>query len=189
MNTILDWFIQLDHQVFFAINDGMSNGYFDAILPWCRVPLIWTPFYLFVLVFAYSNFNRRKFVIFLLGLLLTVGLADTISSKLIKKTVCRERPCHNALISDHVHLRIERCGGGYSFTSSHATNHFAVAMFLGVFFAPFTRFARPLLLFWAALIAFSQVYVGVHFPLDVVCGATIGAIIGWLTGAWGYKMA
>jgi undecaprenyl-diphosphatase len=62
-------------------------------------------------------------------------------------------------------------------------------MFLGVFFAPFTRFARPLLLFWAALIAFSQVYVGVHFPLDVVCGATIGGIIGWLTGVWGYKMA
>ncbi|MBK8556199.1 MAG: phosphatase PAP2 family protein [Lewinellaceae bacterium] len=76
-------------------------------------------------------------------------------------------------------IRRVSCGGGYSFTSSHAANHFAVAVFLAAVFGGLSRWLRPGLLLWAAVISFAQVYVGVHYPGDVLAGALLGAIIGW----------
>ena len=112
-----------------------------------------------------------------LALALTVGIADTISSKVIKKSVQRLRPCNDTQINQQVKLLV-RCGGGYSFTSSHATNHFAVALFLiGTLGRIFRRMKWPLL-FWAATIALGQVYVGVHYPFDILVGGTIGSLIG-----------
>ena len=111
--------------------------------------------------------------------LLTVGISDTVSSQWIKKNVKRLRPCNDAQISNEVVLRI-RCGGGYSFTSSHATNHAAIAMFLFFIFGSERRLWRYLLVFWAISIGIAQIYVGVHYPLDVGVGLTIGALIGWM---------
>ena len=81
---------------------------------------------------------------------------------------------------DNVHFRVS-CGGGYSFPSSHAANHFALAVFLIGIFGFAGQWQQKALLAWAGLIAFSQVYVGVHYPLDVICGAILGVLAGYLS--------
>ncbi len=108
-----------------------------------------------------------------------VAVSDTTSSKLIKKSVQRIRPCNDANIKSEVQLLVT-CGSGYSFTSSHATNHFAVATFLILTLFRRFRWAKFALVSWAASIAYGQVYVGVHYPLDVLAGSFLGIIIGVL---------
>ena len=170
--------IRLDLSLFFAINRGLDNSLFDTLLPWCRTPLFWSPLYLFILVYALLHFEPKKYWVFLLGLVLSVGITDMTSNHLMKKKVQRLRPCNSVLVKDYVDLRVERCGSGYSFTSSHAANHFAAARFIGFFFAPSCgRWTAPLLFFWAALISFSQIYVGLHYPFDVLGGAILGLLI------------
>jgi undecaprenyl-diphosphatase len=83
-------------------------------------------------------------------------------------------------MAEHIQVRVA-CGGGYSFTSSHAANHFGVAIFLIGAFGLLGAWQQKALLGWAGLIAFSQVYVGVHYPLDVFGGALLGSLLGWLT--------
>jgi len=113
---------------------------------------------------------------------LTVGLADTTSSHIIKKSVKRLRPCHILIKEGQMDLRV-KCGSGYSFPSSHATNHFAIGVFLGLVFGKRWRWVKWAGLLWAAAIAFSQVYVGVHFPFDILVGALLGSAIAYIV--WG----
>ncbi len=174
---MLEMLQQWDAALFQCINSSLSNPVFDALLPWFREKWFWMPVYLFVAAFAIINFRKRGWII-LLGLALAAGLADFTSSTLVKKNVQRLRPCNDVEMIDHVQLRVP-CGGGYSFTSSHAANHFAAAVFLIGMFGGLARWVRPTALIWAGLIAFSQVYVGVHYPGDVLCGAALGAAIGW----------
>ncbi|MCI5082900.1 MAG: phosphatase PAP2 family protein [Saprospiraceae bacterium] len=173
METIL----QLDEQLFFIINNDWHNPFLDAIMPYWREKTTWIPLYIALAAFVIYRF-RVKGLYFILAVALTVGVADTVSSKLIKKTVKRVRPCNDTEIKAQVDLLVG-CGGGYSFTSSHATNHFAVAVFiintLGLLFR---RIRWPFLI-WAATIALGQVYVGVHYPIDITVGAIIGSLIGW----------
>jgi undecaprenyl-diphosphatase len=96
----------------------------------------------------------------------------------LKKSIQRLRPCNDAEMAEKTTLRVS-CGSGYSFTSSHAANHFAAAVFLIGIFGASVGWLRPTLLIWAGAISFSQVYVGVHYPADVVCGGLLGAAIGW----------
>ncbi len=175
-----------DAALFQCINGSLSNPVFDALLPWFREKWFWMPVYLFVAAFALLNFRGRGCVI-LLGLVLTVGLSDFTSSSLVKKNVQRLRPCNDPAMFEKVQVRVP-CGGGYSFTSSHAANHFAAAVFLIAMFGGLARWVRPAALTWAGLIAFAQVYVGVHYPGDVLCGAVLGAVLGWWTATIWQRM-
>ncbi|MBE0645215.1 MAG: phosphatase PAP2 family protein [Bacteroidetes bacterium] len=114
-------------------------------------------------------FGKKRGVITVLLLLVTIVLSDQISSFVIKPMFDRLRPCH---VLDHVRLLVG-CGGGKSFTSSHATNNFALAVLVSHFYPK----ARYYLLIWAALVAFSRVYVGVHYPSDILGGAVLGSLI------------
>lgn len=171
--------MDIDQSLFYAINTALSNPVFDAVLPWCRERWFWAPLYLFVVVLCLVNWGKRGWVI-VLGMLISFGVADFTSSTLIKKQVQRIRPCNDPTITVPVQLRLPHCGGGYSFTSSHACNHFAIAVFLIGIFGRYHRWVRPGLLLWASIIAFSQVYVGVHYPGDVLGGALVGTTVGWL---------
>ncbi len=175
LQTLQIW----DSALFQAVNSGMSNELFDWVLPLFREKWFWAPLYLFIGAFSWMNFGKKGWII-VLGLVATTGLADFTSSTLVKKNVQRIRPCNDPALVDKVHLRTH-CGAGYSFTSSHAANHFAAAVFLIGVFGRLSRWVRPVALIWAGAIAFSQVYVGVHYPGDVVCGALLGVAIGW----WG----
>ena len=175
--TLLQKLLQWDAALFRFVNSSLSNPFFDAVLPFFREKWFWAPLYLFVGVFAWLNFGKKGWII-VLGLVAAVGLADFTSSTLIKKNVQRLRPCNDPAMVEKVTLRTS-CGSGYSFTSSHAANHFAAAVFLIGVFGGLARWVRPAALAWATAIAVSQVYVGVHYPGDVVCGAALGAVTGW----------
>ena len=113
------------------------------------------------------------------GLLVTVGLADGISSHLVKNQFQRIRPCNQTGFKETAHLLVP-CGSGYSFTSSHATNHFAIAFFLMLTIGRRWKWIRFPLFLWACSIAFAQVYVGVHYPLDVLAGGILGTFISFV---------
>lgn len=183
LETLLHW----DVALFQLINGSLSNPVFDVLLPWCRERWFWAPLYLFVVAFIFVNVQNRPWLI-IFGLLLTVGLTDFTSSTLIKKNIHRLRPCNDPEMVDKVQLRVP-CGGGYSFTSSHAANHFAIAVFLIGIFGGQVRWLCPAGLCWAGLISFSQVYVGVHYPIDILCGALVGSTIGWWTATSWQKIS
>jgi len=167
--------LQLDQFLFEFINSDCQNFIFDAIVPIWRNKLFWTPLYIFLFFFLIINFKQKGLYV-VVGLLLTIAITDFTSSQVIKKNVKRLRPCKQELPIE-VHTLIT-CGSGYSFPSSHASNHFGIALFLiGVLGFRFRWIKLPLL-FWAASIALGQVYVGVHFPIDIFAGAILGSMVG-----------
>ena len=111
---------------------------------------------------------------------LSAGFADFTSASIVKPMVKRLRPCNDPVVSKTDDLRLTACGTGYSFPSTHATDHFAMAFFLIILFGKRWRWIWLWALLWAALITFAQVYVGVHYPIDVFCGALYGILVGWL---------
>lgn len=177
---MIDQLISLDQEAFLAINQGLSNAFFDWLMPILRNRYTWVPLYLFIVIFCIKNYGKPGILI-ILFILITFGISDQLSSSAIKKSVQRIRPCHDIEFKEEVNLRV-RCSGGYSFTSSHATNHFAMAVFLIMVFYRRWKHILWLGLLWAAMISIAQVYVGVHYPLDIICGALLGSAIGYATG-------
>ncbi|MBK8967472.1 MAG: phosphatase PAP2 family protein [Saprospiraceae bacterium] len=177
----MGWWQNLDISVFHLINDTWSNPVFDFLLPMWRERWTWVPLYLLLVVFILRYFRTRCGLAVLLGLVLAVGVSDFTSSTLVKKNVQRLRPCNDPAVRAIVIQRIP-CGSGFSFTSSHAANHFAVAVYLSLFLGGLAPWVRPALFIWAFLVAYAQVYVGVHYPGDVVGGALLGSGLAWSAG-------
>lgn len=169
---------QLDVELFLKIHRGLSNGFFDWLMPLLRNRFFWSPLYLFIIVFCIKQYKRQGFYIIAM-ILFTFAMGDLISSRLIKPLVNRVRPCNEVSLANDIIHRVP-CGSGQSFPSSHATNHFAIAVFIICLFYNLWKPILPIGLFWAAIICFAQVYVGVHYPVDVTVGALLGATIGFL---------
>lgn len=174
----MTWWQTVDTTLFHWINGSLSNPVFDALLPLFREKWFWAPLYLFLAAFVWHNYGNKKGWLFVAGLVLAAGLADFTSSTIIKKNVCRLRPCNDPALRAEIRMRTT-CGSGYSFTSSHAANHFAVAVYTVSAIGHVLPCGRLLLLVWASLVALAQVYVGVHYPGDVIGGGMLGALIGW----------
>lgn len=179
-----DQFLQLDRHLFYFINHDLANPFFDWIMPWLRNPKSWVPLYVFIAGFCVWKFKKHGLVIIVL-IALAAGFADQTSAGLVKPLVKRLRPCQDPLISKTDILRIN-CGTGYSFPSTHATDHFAVAFFMIFIFYKKWPWVWLWGILWAGLISFAQVYVGVHYPADVFCGTIYGALVAGLF-AWPYK--
>ena len=187
---MLEQLIQLDIAVLEWVHNSLHNGVLDPIMPLMRNMFFWFPLYLFLLVFVLLNFRSRGWVWILL-FLFTIGVCDNVSSKAIKYSVKRLRPCHTEGVQENLDMLIP-CGGLYSFTSSHATNHFGMAVFIILTLGKMFRRIRWPFFLWACLVSFAQVYVGVHYPLDIIGGAilgsTIGGLIAWyFNSRWGFK--
>jgi len=174
----METLLQLDTALFQIINQDWQNAFFDVILPFFRNKYVWIPLYLFIASFFVINFSKKGFLLILM-IGITAGLADFTSSTIIKKNVERLRPCNNPELKETTRLLVN-CGSGYSFTSSHATNHFALATVLIFTFGRIFRWTKIPFFLWAATIALAQVYVGVHYPIDVICGAVLGSFIGFI---------
>lgn len=169
-----------DTRLFLVLNHRLENPLFDAILPYFRDSLFWTPLYLFIGAFVFLNFGLRGWW-WVLAFLITVAITDLTGTYLFKETVQRIRPCNEPSLVGQVRLLIRACPGGYSFLSNHAANHFGLATFI---VCSFGRIFRPwiyLFYLWAILISFAQIYVGAHYPLDIAGGALLGIAAGYFT--------
>ncbi|MBB5397629.1 phosphatase PAP2 family protein [Mucilaginibacter sp. AK015] len=173
-----DHLLHFDRHIFYLINHDLSNTFFDWLMPLMRNPKFWIPLYLFIIGFCIWQYKKQG-AILIVFLALAVGFADYTSASLIKPYAHRLRPCRDPVTSAAVVRRVP-CGTGYSFPSTHATDHFAIAVFLSWLFYKQRRWVLPATLLWAAIICFAQVYVGVHFPLDVTGGAIYGSLVGIL---------
>jgi membrane-associated phospholipid phosphatase len=185
MSSIFQSLQSFDQSLFVYINQVATHPLTDTLMPFFRESTLWIPFYLFLIVFVFVNFGKKGWV-WLLFAFITVLLTDQFSSSIIKNWVQRPRPCSDPLLYGQVRLLLDHCSGGYSFTSSHATNHFGVATFLFVTLGRYFGNWKYLLFIWASLICYAQVYVGVHYPLDVVFGALLGFLIGHFV-CWAYQ--
>ncbi len=169
--------LQFDENLFHLVNSGCRNLLFDWLMPLLRNKYIWLPLYVFIASFLLLNF-KQKGLYLCMALVLTVAISDSTSSRLIKKSVQRLRPCKVLEPQQDMYLLVP-CGSGFSFPSSHAANHFAIAVFLFLTLGKIFRWVKIPLVLWASSIAFAQVYVGVHYPLDVIGGAMLGTLVGW----------
>lgn len=173
---MLNQLINIDQDLFLLINQGLSNPFFDWLLPILRNPYTWAPLYLFLIIFFIKTYGKIGILVVAFTLA-NFGVSDAVSSHVIKKSVKRVRPCNDLVFKNEVNIRV-RCGSGFSFTSSHATNHFAMAFFWIVLFRRKWKHSTWLAVTWAFLVSFSQIYVGVHYPFDILCGALLGIGIG-----------
>jgi len=168
---------QVDQTVFLFLN-GLHNQFFDLFFWYATDMTIYLPLYLIAGWLAYKQFGWRVLVL-LLFVILTIVLTDQSCNILKQHLVCRLRPARNPDIDSLVHIVNGYRGEQYGFPSAHACNTFGMAIFLYRVLRP-QRWGFTLALFaWAALMAYSRIYLGVHYPADILCGATLGAAIGW----------
>ena len=179
-DNLWKWISAADKSFFVFINSTFTNSFLDSIIPIWRESNTWMPLYLFLFILSILNF-KWKAVPWILFFIVTVGLCDQISSAFIKEFFSRLRPCRDPEFSNHVRLLLSRCPISGSFTSSHATNHFGMASFIVFTLGHLLQKWKVVFWIWAATIAYGQVYVGVHYPLDVIGGAAVGIIIGYIT--------
>jgi undecaprenyl-diphosphatase len=180
LKKIHDIIIYWDHVCWYYINTQWHNAFLDAVVPFLRNPFFWAPLYLFLAVFMPYRFSRRG-IIWCAGFIISFILSDQISATIMKPFFHRLRPCHNPYLSSIIHQLVP-CGGQYGFPSSHAANHFSIGIFSAVTLNHRARWIWPVAIIWALAVSFAQVYVGVHYPLDVTCGALLGTVIGIGTG-------
>jgi membrane-associated phospholipid phosphatase len=178
---VMKQLITYDQHLFKIINDQWSNVFFDWLMPWLRNSEMWYPLYLFLILFVIVNFKKTGWwwILFAVG---TIIICDFVSSKIIKENIIRLRPCNDPDIASWIHVLVGYRPQSSGFTSSHATNHFGIAMFLYLTLKRHYKTWPALFFFWAFSISFAQVYVGVHYPFDVICGGAIGILIGYLSG-------
>lgn len=178
MSDFLSQLLTKDQALFSLINGKWTNIVFDKLMPWLRTSNNWVPFYAALLIYLFIKWGAKcwKWVIIVA---LNVTITDQISSSFFKPFFHRLRPCADPAIMYKSRLLLDHCSGGFSFTSSHAANHFGLAMLVFMTLQPlFTKYTY-LFFIWAAIIGYAQIYVGVHYPLDVLVGSCIGLLVGY----------
>lgn len=163
---------RFDTDAFLALN-GWHVGWLDGVMYWVSDREFWFPFYALFLIWLGWKFRWRAIGI-VLALALTVALSDQVTSAVMKPAFLRLRPCHEPAIDQWVHV-VWECGGSYGFASSHAANSFGFATLLYLLLPDHRNVARFLFL-WATIVSYSRIYVGAHYPLDVLAGAAVGTL-------------
>lgn len=174
---MLEEILQFDEQLFLWLNN-LHAQWLDPIMHWITGSRSWIPFYL-VLAVLIARKHKWHTLYVLLGVALLITACDQFTSGFMKPYFGRLRPCHETDLNGLVHL-VKGCGGQYGYASSHAANTFGLATFLWGLLGRRGFGWFKYLFLWAAVVSYSRIYVGVHYPLDILTGASIGILFGYL---------
>lgn len=171
-NEIMTWILGLDESLLLFIN-GMHNPFFDSIMWTVSEKWVWIPFYLLLAYLIFRRGTWRNGTICLLMIALLITMTDQTCASLIRPMAERLRPSNpDNPVSGLIHLVNGYHGGRYGFPSCHAANSFALAVFLSLYFK--RKAITTLMLAWAVLVSYSRVYLGVHYPGDILGGMAVG---------------
>ena len=172
----MDFFIDIDSQLFLFLN-GLHADWLDPIMIAITKMWVWLPIYLFLVYLTIKQYGKRCWMIFL-AVGLVVLCSDQLSAHVCKPVFQRLRPCYNIDFQELIYLPKGMAGGHYGFVSSHAANTFAIGTFLTAALRKNTKWIGWLLFMWAFLSSYSRIYIGYHYPGDILCGAVLGILIG-----------
>lgn len=173
MEELLRWDTE-----FFTFLNSLGSEPWDGF--WQLVTLKWTsiPLYAILLYLIYKHHGLKGTVVIAIAAALMVTATDQLAN-LFKYGIQRPRPCQVEELQATIRFAAERCGR-YGYFSAHAASSMATAVFAGLLLRNWYRYMPFLLLFWAVLLGYSRIYLGVHYPLDVITGMAFGGLIGWL---------
>lgn len=189
----MDYLIHIDQQWLLAIN-GWHSEWADMLMWYISKSTTWLPLYALLVGLIVYRFGilspslcregRRgssllRVLIILAGFAVAVGVSDFVSSGIIKPWVCRLRPTHEPALAGMLHLVNGYTGGLYGFVSSHAANTMACALLFALLYR--NKYATVGLMLWVALNCYSRMYLGVHYPADIIGGLAIGAMMATFT--------
>lgn len=167
---------QADHTLLLIINRELTHPAMDHVALFMRESIFHIPLYLFLFFIAFQLYGKKAFW-WIIAAFALIACTDLLSSQVIKYAFNRLRPCRDPNMAFQIRFLAKYCGSNPSFTSSHALNHFAFAAFVVSSFKGVSKWIY-LLFVWAAIISYSQVYVGVHYPSDVIAGGLLGTLLG-----------
>jgi len=174
---MLDRLLELDTELFLYLN-GLGSTTWDWMWLLITDEITFAPLYAILLFLIYKKFGLKPLVIMILVIVAMITFTDQ-TTNVVKRSVLRFRPCACDDIMDMIRYIAERCSTNRSFFSGHASNSMAAAVFGGLVLRPYHRKLIFILLFWSFIVAYSRIYVGVHYPVDILCGMTFGALAGF----------
>ena len=171
--------LELDREIFLALNSGFRHPFLDQLMMFLSTTSAWIPLYLCLLYLLVRNYKKETWLI-LLTVALTILLADQITSSVMKPFFERLRPSHEPSLAEQIFIVNKYRGGKFGFASSHAANTFGIATLMWFFL----RNYRPwisLLFLWALFVGYTRIYLGVHYPGDILVGFLVGFVCAWVS--------
>lgn len=175
---MIDALLRLDRELFLLLN-GWHHPILDPVMVFFSGRFTWIPLYLLLLGLIVYRFKWESIRIMLMIAVL-ISLSDQISVHWFKFPFERLRPCHEPDLQGLIHLVTGNCGGRFGFVSSHAANSFALASFVSLLLSSYYRRIDVIMFGWAFFVSYSRIYLGVHYPGDIIGGALLGWLIGYL---------
>ena len=168
----LEEILELDREIFLELNSSFRNPFLDQLMMFLTTTYAWIPLHLFLLYLMVRNLKKQTWLV-LLAIALTVLLADQITGSIMKPFFERLRPSHEPSLAEKIFLVNKYRGGKFGFASSHAANTFGIATLMWLVL----KMYRPwigLLFLWAVFVGYTRIYLGVHYPGDIVAGFFVG---------------
>ena len=174
---MIEQLLQYDTELFIFLN-SLGSSTWDGLWLIITNKLTFIPLYAILLFLIYRHLGLKTLLLLVFVIAAMITFTDQITN-LFKDGFQRPRPCRVNDLEGFIRYVAPRCGK-YGFFSGHSSNSMAAAVFAGLLLKPYYKNLIFILLFWSAIVAYSRIYVGVHYPLDIVCGLAFGAIAGFI---------